>query len=379
MFTMLHSSAVQVVECLARQVQLSMQVKSYVFRPSHLPSLDVNVVGCPLDVSYKGCASGVIEIAVGLNRLVHDFKSKLEPACAAFSIPFSKCTPKIGARLSPNWHDDREETRCRMPNRRRDRARNLSRPSTVANYPDRFLPEAAIRSISYVLLTNHFRGSMSYQVLLCVNKMTNALQLPSRAAILAGSKEFQRQLPREVVYKTATFLVSHYWGNQREVADGLGILLLTWNQAFYRYGAFSFEALESCIRRNNQKLDEFRTRTIADFDDRDAPRVKKIFKEFLDCLAIENGAKAGVSSPVAAAKALHVLAPHFFPLWDNKIARAYNCYYAQNPADKYLKFLRVTKEMAASLLLQPKQNGRSALKIVDEYNFARFTRNWVRC
>jgi len=64
------------------------------------------------------------------------------------------------------------------------------------------------------------------------------------------------------MYKVATFLVSHYWGKPSDMADGLGVLLLTWNQAFYRYGIFDFDKLEKCITDNLRKIESFRGKDI---------------------------------------------------------------------------------------------------------------------
>lgn len=47
-----------------------------------------------------------------------------------------------------------------------------------------------------------------------------------------GYKEYQKHEQREATYKVANFLVEHFWGNPEKMADGLGVLLLTWNQAF---------------------------------------------------------------------------------------------------------------------------------------------------
>ena len=67
---------------------------------------------------------------------------------------------------------------------------------------------------------------------------------------LNGVSQFKEHEPRDSMYKVATFLISHYWGSPSDMADGLGVLLLTWNQAFYRYGLFSFDELEKCIGQN---------------------------------------------------------------------------------------------------------------------------------
>jgi hypothetical protein len=204
-------------------------------------------------------------------------------------------------------------------------------------------------------------------------------QLPSWKEVLLGSKAFEAKLPREAMYKTATFLVDYHWGKPREMADGLGVLLLTWNQAFYRYGQFDFKALERCITKNRPSLEQLRKRSILDYTEPDAPLVRRLFGDFLSALAIDKGKKASVGSPVAVAKALHLLAPNFFPLWDDKIARGYGCYYGKEPIEKYLEFFAVTREIVEELPphLQNGRRGRTAVKVVDEYNFARYTRGWV--
>jgi len=75
-----------------------------------------------------------------------------------------------------------------------------------------------------------------------------------------GYQAFQKRERRDAMYKTATFLVNHFWGKPADMADGLGVLLLTWNQAFYRYGPFDFQRLEDCIAKNEPTLDLFRRR-----------------------------------------------------------------------------------------------------------------------
>jgi len=110
------------------------------------------------------------------------------------------------------------------------------------------------------------------------------------------------------------------------MADGLGVLLLTWNNAFYRYGFFDFDALEKCISNNQQILESYRHRSILDYTASDDESIK-----FLKALQIADGKSAGRKSPVAVAKALHLLAHDFFALWDDKIAKAYNCHYRYIP------------------------------------------------
>ncbi|MCA9874223.1 MAG: hypothetical protein KC441_11230 [Anaerolineales bacterium] len=196
--------------------------------------------------------------------------------------------------------------------------------------------------------------------------------------IQEGYLAFQQRERRDAMYKTAVFLIDHFWGQPAEMADSLGVLLLTWNQAFYRYGLFDFDSLEACIVRNQHHLQQYRQRDILSYSPGEDTAVAALFEEFLNALMICEGKKAGIGSPVAVAKALHLLAPGFFPLWDDKIARAYGCYYGSRPADKYIVFLHKMKHIAAEL--QPyiaAMPGKTLLKLIDEYNYAKFTKKWI--
>ena len=98
------------------------------------------------------------------------------------------------------------------------------------------------------------------------------VHIPSKEEFVRGVEEYERREKRDAMYKVATFLVSHFWSNPSNMANGLGVLLLTWNQAFYRYGIFDFDKLEECIRRNLQKLEEFRKRDIISLSEADEKR-----------------------------------------------------------------------------------------------------------
>lgn len=194
--------------------------------------------------------------------------------------------------------------------------------------------------------------------------------------ILAGSKAFRAYEKRDAMYKVATFLVHHFWGKPHDMADALGVLLLTWNNALYRYGLFDFDALETTLKKNMDILASFRKREILSFNDNDKKAIEELFIEFLDALKIADGKKKGVRSPVAVAKALHLLAPAFFPLWDDKIAKGYRCRYASAPDKKYLTFMTISKDMAEHIQGKVHTGGTTVLKMIDEYNYAKFTKQW---
>ena len=201
---------------------------------------------------------------------------------------------------------------------------------------------------------------------------------PTPAEFAQGCQAFQTHEPRDAMYRIATFLVEHFWGRPRDMADGMGVLLLTWNQAFYRYGSFDFALLEEALRVNMPVIEGLRTRDIQSLVEADEPTIEKLFVTFLEALRIKEGKKKGCRSPVAVSKALHLLAPGFFPLWDYKIARAYGCYYSRKSERKYLTFAYKMQELARRLQEHvPPDSERTFLKLIDEYNYAKYTKNWI--
>ena len=197
---------------------------------------------------------------------------------------------------------------------------------------------------------------------------------------IEGIEKFENFEGRDAMYKIATFLVSHFWGDFSNMTDGLGVLLLTWNQAFYRYGTFNFSDLQQTIKNNFGTIEEFRNKKISELQKSNEQSIKSLFIEFLDALKGRNGHH----SPVAVAKALHLLAPNFFPLWDRNIAQAYHCRYDEHPEEQYIKFSYVTKTIATEVseydMVQEfmKNNpNKTLLKLIDEYNYSKYTKNWI--
>ncbi|HUU17852.1 MAG TPA: hypothetical protein VMW72_11925 [Sedimentisphaerales bacterium] len=188
-----------------------------------------------------------------------------------------------------------------------------------------------------------------------------------------GYQAYQAREPRDAMYKIATFLVDHFWGQPRDMADGMGVLLLTWNQPFYRYGSFDFALLEDALRTNMGVIEALRPRNIESLVEADEPTIKRLFLAFLDALRTERG-----KSPVAVAKALHLLAPDFLPIWDDKIARAYGCHYNPHPDQKYMVFAYEMQCLSRQLQEHvPPGCDRTFLKLIDEYNYAKYTKHWI--
>ena len=196
-----------------------------------------------------------------------------------------------------------------------------------------------------------------------------------------GCVAFQKGEKRDAIYRTAAFLVEHFWQNPARVADGLGVLLLVWNNAHYRYASFDFDLLEKAIADHQETLHEFRGRNILSYTPRDDRKIGPIFKDFLEALKIRTKKGKQKRTPVGVAKALHMLAPGFFPLWDKAIAIAYDCDYSKaDPLATYLKFFKLTKAIAEELAekLSVSVSGPTLLKMIDEYNYALHTKKWIK-
>ncbi|NPV02416.1 MAG: hypothetical protein HPY53_13665 [Brevinematales bacterium] len=208
------------------------------------------------------------------------------------------------------------------------------------------------------------------------------MEFPTKKEFEEGIKKYEENEPREGMYKVATFYIEQFWDKPAEMADGLGALLLTWNQAFYRYGFFNFNDLEDYIKKNFKMLEGYRNRKIDSFDiDQEKDEIKIIFNDLREVLKItvkEKGKDKVKRSPVAVAKALHLLAPHFFPIWDQEIAKGYECNYQNNPAErqaeKYIEFCKISKDMYEGLKKYCSSHpNKTVLKLIDEYNYSKYT------
>jgi hypothetical protein len=87
----------------------------------------------------------------------------------------------------------------------------------------------------------------------------------------------------------------------------------------------------------------------------------------------------GVVGQVGAAKALSVLHPRFFPMWDTKIAVAYLGWRwrAQGaPPEHYLMFMVCAIEQCTTAVDED-TFGHTLLKVLDEWNYSIWTKKWL--
>lgn len=201
----------------------------------------------------------------------------------------------------------------------------------------------------------------------------------------------------DVMYRIARRVIEEYWGNPAEVTDAVATLLLSWNQASYRYGAPDFHRFKLWVTENWHVLSPLRRMDISAFEaERDAGWVARLFQGALQALQTNRGTR----SPVGVVKAFHLLAPDFFPLWDDEIARTYGCKWnrSEEAPGKYVEFMTLTATIVSRLVdamaqqrhLRPQvalwfmcqqcptgARWNTFLKMLDEYNYARYTKPWL--
>jgi len=205
--------------------------------------------------------------------------------------------------------------------------------------------------------------------------VATVVRIPSEAEFKTAMVAYRQRENRGPVYFRAVDQINKGWGNAPAMADGIGLLLKSWHNVFYRFGLYDPARLADCIVTHLETLASLRKRTIDSFSLADEPLVRRLFNAFTD--ALKGGKNGQQESTVATAKALHVLAPGFLPLWDNLIAGAYGQFPMLAP--NYIAFCWQMKELASALLVYiPNPDDCSVLKRLDEFSYAVYTQGWVR-
>jgi hypothetical protein len=195
------------------------------------------------------------------------------------------------------------------------------------------------------------------------------LPRPSNKDLDLAHRLYIEREPRDLFYRAALQLVALADRGEGDVtlSEALTVLLAVWNVQYYRMRPDArrtlVDDLDLLLAQHGAQLSTYRLRSLDSLSAEDAIGIRSLFSEF-----------RGVLGPVGAAKALHLLAPRFFPIWDAAIRQAYRVGSTrpEGDADKYSAFMAIVKEQCdafggASAL------GRNPVKALDEYNFCRYT------
>jgi len=186
------------------------------------------------------------------------------------------------------------------------------------------------------------------------------------AQIDAARRVFEANEPRDLFYRAASELVTLALRGETSltVGEALAVLLKTWNKNFYRFTRFDkthYSDFERVIKKHTLVLSAFRDRAIATFCSDDWSAIEKLFADF-----------ELVLGPVGAAKSLHLLAPHFFPLWDRQIAQSHFVPLGKRGSNayRYMRFMTTVRAQCQSLRSRRRTNW-NPLKGIDEYNYCK--------
>lgn len=211
-------------------------------------------------------------------------------------------------------------------------------------------------------------------------------EIPEENDFLNRCRMFQRDERRDLYYTVATAHVSDHLNDPASMANGVALLLLNWNWNFYRFGQspepLDFEKLEKCISKNCVIINSFRGRDLSTLSEKDEQSIRKLFNHFLEATMLVSEKIKDRKSPVSVAKALHVLVPTFFPLWDSSIAENYAKSYGkkyESKCEEYVYFCKQIKYIYEQvgnyegLRNDEILSKKNLIKLIDEYNYSKYT------
>jgi hypothetical protein len=157
--------------------------------------------------------------------------------------------------------------------------------------------------------------------------------------------------------------------------ESIAVLLATWNRRFYQRGRRCdrkhVEQIDAALERRRSNFLAYRHRSIETVGDGEEGAIKEHFAYFEPFLG-----------RVGVAKCFHLIAPSFFPLWDNEIAAEYGTPLQElgKNAGQYWAFIRkvqadIQKLGGAGAI--EKAVGTPALKALDEFAYCKFTTGWI--
>ena len=182
------------------------------------------------------------------------------------------------------------------------------------------------------------------------------VHMPTAKELADAHEVYLPNVATDYVYYLATDLM-----RTDERAQGIMLLLIVWNP-YFRYHMPTWEhfnGVEEVLREKRRAIADFAQRSISTMKDTERSAVVDLF-EALDGVP-------GIG-PTGAAKSVHLLAPDFFPLWDENIAEAYSSY----DVGGYWSFMLATKRQYENVEREWRLDV-GILKALDEYNYCKHT------
>jgi hypothetical protein len=171
--------------------------------------------------------------------------------------------------------------------------------------------------------------------------------------LIMGCIEFHEIEPRDIVYTVARKMT--LGNSEYHIMAGIEVLLLNWNAVYLQKQpdkvrrSLGNEILEA-YRSSKNDLDILKNKRLETVDLRDSDIVKRIkdtFRSFSKYRSIET---------TGASKAIHLINPKLFMMWDSEIRRNYHRLHpfyrikAETFAECYVEFMKNMQDVARSIL-----------------------------
>lgn len=182
-------------------------------------------------------------------------------------------------------------------------------------------------------------------------------RVPSLEQLRKNHEEYKRTVPNSYAITIQRVAAAFSCQNADELAIAVSDWLRDINRQYYRFrpeeATTLTQRLKPIMRAELTTVLKFRQRSITTLANSDGSEVLRLFGIFR--------AQCG---PVGAGKALHVLGPSFFPMWDDAIASNYGV----EKETGYFQFVNILKQEVINLP-QEIAPGVTALKALDVYNY----------
>lgn len=164
---------------------------------------------------------------------------------------------------------------------------------------------------------------------------------------------------------------SKNWYTHEETIKAIILLLSCWNFAARKTKDLRKGKIEKLLKKTKKHFESLKDKTILDFDEdgQDGERIKNVYKEFKK-----------VFDQTGASKALSLINPELFVMWDTKIReglrkrRIIKKISNGEKAEHYLNFLEGIKNIIKECnnLQNEICPGETLAKKIDEYHYVKF-------
>lgn len=186
------------------------------------------------------------------------------------------------------------------------------------------------------------------------------------------SRDFNRE-PRAFCYELATQFIAkaketgkEKWYEDENTVKGILLLLFTWNFAAKKTKRLNFDNFGELLRETKDRLKSLEKYTIENADGKAWDIIKNVFENFKKLLG-----------QTGASKALSLLNPHLFVMWDTAIRKRLKRHLIKGicngeKPEHYIIFLKGIQKIIKDYRIREKLPPGSVIaKIVDEYNYVR--------